>query len=100
MCGIANLESRRKMHLQLYMFKQKGNLLIVNTRNICTRAHDAIVFTTIRPNSEKYKTNVFYKGAVAWNDLNVATRQSQTYTILKNLLNEKLIAEIVPVRDH
>ena len=31
-CGIPNLIARRKMHLQLYMFKQKYNLNIVNSR--------------------------------------------------------------------
>ena len=63
-CNIAKLNMRRKMHLQLYMYKQKTNLGIVNTRNISTRIHDAIIFTTKKPNSEKYKLNVFIK--VQW----------------------------------
>ena len=98
-CNIAKLNMRRKMHLQLYMYKQKTNLGIVNTRNISTRIHDAIIFTTKKPNSEKYKLNVLYKSAMAWNSLNVVIRKSQTYIILKNILNEKLISEIVPNRD-
>ena len=55
---IANLEMRRKMHLQLYntqivfllkhiMFKQKHNLSIVNTRNVATCINDAALFTTL-----------------------------------------------------
>ena len=32
---MVNLEMRRKMHLQLYMFKQKTNVTIVNNRHIC-----------------------------------------------------------------
>ena len=101
-CETANLISRRKMRLQLYMFKQKHNNCIVNDRNVYTRSHDAILFTTVKPNSEKYKNNVLYKGAIAWNGLSVAIRKSQTYSILKELLNKRLIAEIVPVRvrDH
>ena len=35
-CKIANLEARRRMHLQLYMYKQRNNMLIVNNRNIPT----------------------------------------------------------------
>ena len=61
--------------------------------------HDAISFTTMKPNSEKYKKNVLYKGAIAWNALSVAIRKSQTYLTLKDLLNEKILAEIVPNRD-
>ena len=99
-CKIANLKARRKMHLQLYMFKQKNNPEIVNTRNICIRLHDGVVFTTLKPNSKKFKINVSYKGAIAWNELSVAMRNSQTYIILKDILNIKLSAEIVPVRDH
>ena len=96
-CTVAKLGMRRNMHLQLYMYKQKNNLSIVNTRNLGTRLHDAILFTTKKPNSEKYKLNVLYKGALAWNS--VAIRKSQTYIILKDILNEKLISEIVPDRN-
>ena len=96
--SIANLKMRREMHLQLYMFKQKSNVNIVNNRKVCTRMHDAIVFTTFKPNSEKYKRNVLYKGALAWNSLSVAIRKSQTYTLLKDLLNANLVRNIVPVR--
>ena len=47
----------------------------------------------------KNRNNVPYKGAIAWNSLSVAIRKSQTYSILKDLLNVKLIAEVVPARD-
>ena len=40
-CKIAKLEVRRIAHLSMFMFKQKDNELIVNRRNINTRAHDA-----------------------------------------------------------
>ena len=61
--------------------------------------HDAVLFSTQKPNSEKYKNNVLYKGAITWNSLSVAIRKSQKYSILKDLLNVKLIAEVVPARD-
>ena len=91
-CKIANLKARRKMHLQLYMFKQKNNPEIVNTRNTCTRLHDAVVFTTLKPNSKKYKINVFYKGAIAWNELSVVVRNSQTYIILKDYIRYETVS--------
>ena len=39
---------------------------IVNTRNVRTRAQDAILFT-----AAKYNKNVYYKGALSWNNLPV-----------------------------
>ena len=66
----------------------------MNNRNVLTRAHYAILFITEKPNSENYKRNVFYKGALAWNSL--LLRKSQTYTVLKDILNRDLIAAIVP----
>ena len=98
LCEIGKLEMRRNMHLQLYMFKQKHNMEIVNNRNVYTRAHDALLFNTHKPNSEMYKRNVFYKGAIAWNSLSVHIRKSQTYITLKDILNERIILGIVPRR--
>ena len=71
------------MHLQLYMFKQKHNVDIVNNRNIFTRAHAAILYTTLKPNSEKYKNNVFYKVAILWNSLSVQIRKNPNIYLLK-----------------
>ena len=34
-----------------------------------TRLHDAPVFNTYKPNNEKAKANVLYRGAIAWNML-------------------------------
>ena len=70
------------MHLQLYMFKQRHNNCIVNNINVHTRIHDAILFTTVKPNSEKYKNNALYEGA------NLILKGA--YLILKELLNKKL----------
>ena len=92
-CIVANLEMRRKIRLQLDMFKQKHNFNIVNTRNVATRIHDAVLFTTFKPNSRKYKNNVIYKRSIVLNSLNVAI---MTYIILKDMSNEKLISEVVP----
>ena len=64
-CTINKLKDRRTMHDNLYMFKQKTTIHIVNTRNVKTRAHDAILYTTKKPNNEKFKRNVYYKGALS-----------------------------------
>ena len=85
-CSVRLLKLRRIMHLKLFMFKQKGNNEIVNNRQVFTRLHDATLFVTNRPNSEKYKINVFYKGALIWNSMTVQERSIETYEELKRYL--------------
>ena len=93
---MSRLDLPRKMHLLLFMFKQKDNMNLVNTRVIHTRAHDAILFITERPNSEKYKINVLYKGAVLWNELTVPERNFHSYISFKNHLKKLAFAQTVP----
>ena len=51
------------------MYKQQGNIDLINRRNIRTRLHAAIVFKFYKPNSEKSRQNVIYRGAIEWNKL-------------------------------
>ena len=60
LCSICNLCMRRIMHLQLYMYKQKGNIFLVSNRDVRTRAHDAVLFQTAKSNRENYKKNEFF----------------------------------------
>ena len=55
-----------------------------------TRAHDAILYTTIKPNNEKYKRNIFYKGAITWNNLPVMERNIVVYEKFKKLQKKNL----------
>ena len=80
-CNIARLQERRLLHLNLFMYKQQHNVEIVNTRNVRTRAHDALVFKTVKPNNEKFKRNIYYKGALSWNSLPVHERNIETFQI-------------------
>ena len=77
------LRVRRMVHLRNFMFKMNTNIKYLNTRNICTRLHDAPVFELIKPSCEKYKNNVFYNGAVTWNNLPVNTRNIEMYEKFK-----------------
>ena len=45
----SKLDVRRNMQLNLFMFKQKGNIEIVNRRRVNTRGHDALLFVTKIP---------------------------------------------------
>ena len=91
LCKTSKLELRREVHL--YMFKQCNNIDIVNIRNVNTRAHDALLFTTTKPNNEKYMQNVYYRGAITWNNLTVAERNIIDLKKFKEM-QKKLFSDI------
>ena len=78
------LRMRREVHLKMFMFKSKTNIDRLSMRNIRTRLHDAPVFEMIKPTCEKYKSNVYYKGAILWNTLPVHIRNILTYEEFKS----------------
>ena len=84
------IEITRDVQLNLFMYKQQTNLEIVNMRKVNTRAHDALLFTTKKPNNEKYKQNVFYRGAVSWNGLPVPERVIPGFKEFKAKQKQKL----------
>ena len=51
----------------MHRLKNCDNLL--KKRNIATRLHQAPVFWCYKPNNEKARLNVFYRGAISWNGL-------------------------------
>lgn len=80
---LSQLHRRRVMHLYNFMFKQKKNQDIVNLRDVRTRAHDAVLFTTIIPKNETCKKSALYRGAVLWNDLSVEVRLIDDFEAFK-----------------
>ena len=68
-CKIAPLKDRRLTHLLVFMHKCKHNDQLLKTQEIRTRLHNATVFYTYKPNNEKARSNVFYRGAIEWNKL-------------------------------
>ena len=80
---LPKLNVRREAHLINFMFKYKTNNKYLNNRNVRTRLHDAPVFITQKPILERYKRNVFYQGAMKWNNLSSAIRNIETYDKFK-----------------
>ena len=68
-CHIAPLSDRRDLHLLLFMHRLKNCDNLLKKRNIATRLHQAPVFWCYKPNNEKARLNVFYRGAISWNGL-------------------------------
>ena len=88
---IATLESRRKLHLLLFMHKQTNKANFVKQTNIRTRLHCAPVFKTYKPNNEKVKQNVMYRGAITWNAL-PANDRNVTFVKFKSKLKREQFA--------
>ena len=66
-CNIVRLEKRRDVHLLLFMHKQSHINELLKQSNVRTRLHTAPVFKTYKPNNEKARQNVLYRGANVWN---------------------------------
>ena len=89
-CKTSKIDLRREIHLNLFMFKQQDNLEIVNSRKINTRAHDALLFTTYKPKNEKCKQNVYYRGAISWNNLPAIERNIPVFDKFREVQKKKL----------
>ena len=73
-CHIAPLDIRREMHLLLFMHKQTCKEHLLKKHAVMTRLHQAPVFNAYKPNNEKAKQNVLYRGAISWNALQSSNR--------------------------
>ena len=84
------LRSRRSAHANNFMFGRRNRQDLIDSRNINTRAHDALLFRVKIPKNEAYKRSVEYAGAVRWNALPVSTRQINNYCEFKRLQKREL----------
>ena len=74
-CMVAPLCNRRDTHLLLFMHKQTNQEHLLKSKTVNTRLQKGPVFNkTLKPNNEKSKLSVFYRGATSWNALKANTR--------------------------
>ena len=73
-CHIDTLCARREVHLLLFMHRLKNCDNLLKKPVIITRLHQAPVFWYYKPNNEKARLNVFYRGALSWNNLTANVR--------------------------
>ena len=72
----------------LFMHKQTHIENLLKKSRFRTRLHQAPVFKLCKPNNEKVKQNVFYRGALAWNGLPACDR-NKSFKDFKNILHRK-----------
>ena len=68
-CTITPLLGRRRLHLLLFMHKLSANKDMLKMTSIVTRLHEAPVFWLYKPENEKARLNILYRGALEWNML-------------------------------
>ena len=72
------------------MHKQTGNQTLIKIRNVNTRLLEGPVYNTYKPNNEKSKANVLYRGAIEWNAIGADIRNLD-YNHFKLHQKEKLV---------
>ena len=98
---MARLADRRVAHLRNYMYKRSQEESYLDKREVNTRERDANVFKVFIPKGEAYKRSVLYKGAVEWNNLEVETRNINSYLAFKNKQKNWMIGTIYnQMHDH
>ena len=75
-CTIAPLCNRRDTHLLLFMHKQTNQKHLLKEKTVNKRLRNGPVFKTFKPNNEKSKLSVFYRGAINWNTMKADTRNT------------------------
>ena len=88
-CKISDLDTRKRVHLRNYMFKNKD--FCIEDDNINTRLHDGPVFNVTHPNSESIKRGVMYAGALEWNDLDADVRNIEEFSTFKKIQKSWMI---------
>ena len=76
-CHISTLKARSSLHLLLFMHRQKNCDNLLKISNVSTRLHQAPVFWYYKPNNERVRLNVSYRGALAWNNLPAKERNME-----------------------
>ena len=57
------------------MHKQTNQEHLLKKKTVNTRLQNGPVFKTYKPNNEKAKLNLFYRGAIRWNEIPADTRK-------------------------
>ena len=92
------LKDRRKAHVLNFMYKRKGDVSLLNNREIRTRAHDAPLFKVSVPRCEAFKRSVGYFGAVAWNDLTPNVRNVISYGEFKHKRKVEMLDQLALIQ--
>ena len=91
LANVPFLKDRRAAHINNFMYIRKKNKVLLNNKEIRTRAHDAPLFNVITPRCESFKRSVGYFGATEWNNLSVNIRNIDNFLAFKQQQKGKML---------
>ena len=75
----------------IFMHKLTDNQKLIKPKNVNTRLQDGPFFYTYKPNNERAKASVLYRGAIGWNAMDAKLRNlymsSSRYIKERNYVN-------------
>ena len=98
LANVPFLRDRREAHVLNFMYNRKDNVLLLNRREIRTRAHDAPLLDVKIPRCEAFKRSVAYFGAVSWNNLPPDLRNTITYPAFKHIQKLKMLEPLARIQ--
>ena len=91
MANISNLGNRRKVHLRSFMYRNRKKCINTEDNIIVTRGNSGPMFEVKKPNSEAFKRNIYYAGAVEWNNLDADVRKLEHFYQFKRIQKSWLL---------
>ena len=91
LANISNLMNRRKVHSRNFMYKKKNDCIIKEENVIVTRSTSGPTFEVTKPNCESFKRNVYYNGAIEWNNLDADIRKLEHFYQFKRIQKSWLL---------
>ena len=91
LANISNLENRRRVHLRNFMYRNKKKCVMKDDNSITTRHNSGPTFKVMKPNCETYKRNVYYAGAVEWNNIDADIRKLDHFYQFKRIQKSWLL---------
>ena len=85
------LHKRRPCQVYSFMYKQQINVNMLDLRKIYTHRRDTVLVKTHHPKCDKYNTNIFYSGAIVWNNLPVDIGNINAYVKFKTLQKKQML---------
>ena len=91
LANVPFLKDRRATHVNNFMYIRKKNKVLLNNKEIRTKAHDAPLFKVITSRCESFKRSVGYFGATEWNNLPVNIRNIDNFLAFKQQQKGKML---------
>ena len=77
------------------MYRNKKKCVTKDDNSITTRYNSAPTFKITKPNCETFKRNVYYAGAIEWNNLDADVRKLEHFYQFKRLQKSLLLKTYV-----